>query len=129
MKNRKIMVSILHLKSAKIKLYGVKSLVILTVLLFIGGTNLLAQQPVAAPGPNGNFVFFGRNIPVGFQYKLERKPATSDNGWKEIYHTNTFTLNYQTVVDRLLQAGSKSPVFEMPDSSTISRFISLLKGK
>ncbi|HNW50353.1 MAG TPA: hypothetical protein PKH79_04670 [Prolixibacteraceae bacterium] len=123
------MVSILHLKSAKIKLYGVKSLVILTVLLFIGGTNLLAQQPVAAPGPNGNFVFFGRNIPVGFQYKLERKPATSDTEWKEIYRTNAFTLNYQSVVDRLLQAGSKSPVFEMPDSSTISRFISLLKGK
>jgi len=104
-------------------------LCISVVILTLGWFSSAAQQPIAQPGPNGIFVYFGKNIPLTFQYKLERKASEVEAKWEEIYRTLPLNMNYQVVVGKLLQAGSKNAAFTLPDSITVDRFIRLLRGK
>jgi hypothetical protein len=102
----------------------------ITVIIFSFGWFFAeAQAPVSKPGPNGIFVYFGKNIPLSFQYKLERKTTLENTRWEEIYRTSKPVLNYQEIVGKLIQAGSKSAAFTLPDSLTIERFIRLQRGK
>ncbi len=87
------------------------------------------QSPKAGPGPDGIFIYFGKNLPLNFQYKLERKVSGSEMKWEEIYRTPPPDLNYQVVLGKLLQSGSKNPSFSHPDSATIAQFIEVLRGK
>jgi len=87
------------------------------------------QSPKAGPGPDGIFVYFGKNLPLNFQYKLERKASGSEMKWEEIYRTPPPDLNYRVVLGKLLQAGSKNSSFSLPDSVTIAHFIEVLRGK
>jgi len=104
-------------------------LCISVVIFTLGWFSSMAQQPIAQPGPNGIFVYFGKNIPLNFQYKLERKASEVEAKWEEIHRTIPLNLNYQVVVGKLLQAGSKNAAFTLPDSITVDRFIRLLRGK
>src|ERR1035437_9515820 len=112
------------MNSLKIRIFSIA-----VVIFSFGWISAMAQSPVTKSGPNGIFVYFGKKIPITFQYKLERK-ATSENArWAEIYRTSQPDLSYQMIVGKLLNAGSKSAIFTLPDSLTVNRFIHLLKGK
>jgi fibronectin type 3 domain-containing protein len=105
----------------------IAGLAIAALLIFSAGA--WAQNSAAMPGPDGIFVWFGRTLPISFQYKLERKTDTNESAWEEIYRTGTIDYSYAAITSLLLQTGSKSAVFNMPDSITIARFITLLSGK
>jgi fibronectin type 3 domain-containing protein len=111
------------MNSLKNRIFGT-----MVVIFSLGCFSIVAQTPITKSGPNGIFVYFGKKIPITFQYKLERKEAT-ETSWEEIYRTSQPDLNYQMTVGKLLQAGSKSASFTIPDSLTTSRFLHLLKGK
>jgi fibronectin type 3 domain-containing protein len=112
------------MKALQYKLAG-----IITIILLFGSLQLNAQQPAAIPGPNGIFIYFGKNLPIGFQYKLERKTTATNADWEEIYRTVPFEWNYQVVVGKLVQSGSKTAAFTLPDSATINYFMTLVQGK
>ena len=99
------------------------------ILFSLGWFTTFAQDPYSKPGPNGIFINFGKKIPLSFQYKLERKSTAENAPWDEIYQTIKPDLNRPVILGKLLNAGSKSPVFTLPDSLTVSRFIRLLRGK
>ncbi len=87
-----------------------------------------AQYPAALPGKEGIFVYLSKNIPVGFNYKLERK-ASDENTWKDIFTSSATSLSYNDVYNKLLSFNKKMPFYPVPDSTTLQRLITLTKGK
>ena len=107
--------------------YLIITLAVFAIMLL--STFAIAQNSAATPGPNGIFVWFGRTLPINYQYKLERQLDSGNSNWEEIHRTEVLDLNYSSMAGRLLQAGAKNSVFSMPDSTTINHFIGLLRGK
>lgn len=101
---------------------------ILIIPLLLIQINVWSQYTGCKSGPNGIFVYFGRDLPIDFQYKLERSNANS-NEWIEIMRTGNTDYQFSAVYSKLLQASAKNSAFAIPDSSEVEYFIKLLKGK
>jgi hypothetical protein len=102
-------------------------LILLAIVLQV--LSVSAQYPAAAPGKNGIFVLFDRNLPVGFSYKLERKTADGKEDWTSVCTASFPVLSSSEIYNRLLSVNSKMPFYPVPDSSTIQKFINLVRGK
>ncbi len=89
----------------------------------------LAQYPAALPGKEGIFVYFSKTLPAGFNYKLERKAYDEKNIWQDVYTSSTPSLDYIDVYNKLLSFNAKMPFYSVPDSVTLQKFISLVRGK
>jgi fibronectin type 3 domain-containing protein len=76
------------------------------------------------PGKNGIFIKFGKELPKGFVYRLDRKEA-SKNDW-QFMKAFSVPRNLQETRSQLLLTASKNPIYGMADDSTINRFWKIL---
>lgn len=102
---------------------------LLIFIAIISVTGASAQYPAAIPGKEGIFVYFDNKLPVDFSYKLERKADDGKSDWQLINTSVLNNLNFKEVYNRLLAGNSKLPFYPIPDSTTLSRFINMVKGK
>lgn len=87
---------------------------------------MTAQDYWVKPGKNGIFIKFGKELPKGFEYRLERKPAEGTS-WKTI---KTFIVpqSKEEVKSRMMLAVSKNPFYGMPGDGVIAHFYGRIKA-
>jgi hypothetical protein len=72
---------------------------------------IFSQNLQTYVGKNGIFILFGKNIPINFNYQLERKIAASTE-WEPVTNI-TVDRSAQSLLLRLRQAHRKNSFYEV----------------
>jgi len=85
---------------------------------------IFSQNLQTYVGKNGIFILFGKNIPINFNYQLERKIAASTE-WEPVTNI-TVDRSAQSLLLRLRQAHRKNSFYEVPGDTVFKRFSKLM---